>query len=156
MPDEETRRRSEEVRAKEERALARGDVVTAIAARQLDDTGEPHVDRHLAGQWIGLFLAPAVFFVHLQVTYLLVSWACATGTTLWLHVAGVVGLLLTIAGAAVAWLTWVRVGRHAPGDEGGPGPRARLLAVSGLGTSAMFVLLQLAQWVPVFFMSPCQ
>ncbi len=156
MPDEETTQRAEDARRDEERSARHGDVVTAMAAHRLDDTNEPHVDRHLAGQWIGLFLAPTVFFAHLQVTYLLVSWACATGTTLWLHVAGVIGVLLAAAGTAVAWVTWQRIGRHAPGEAGGPGPRARLLAVTGLGTSAMFVLLLLGQWVPVFFLSPCQ
>lgn len=39
----------------------------------------------LAAQWTGFFLAPATFFAHLQVAYVLVPWSCARGNLLWLH-----------------------------------------------------------------------
>ena len=150
-PEQRAREKGEE----KERALERGDVVTAVAAHELG-AADDRADRHLAGQWLGLFLAPAVFFVHLQLTYLMVPWACVQQTTLWLHVAGVAGVLLAALGTAIAWVTWVRVGREAPGEAAGPAPRARLLAVCGVATSAMFVLLLLAQWATAFFISPCQ
>lgn len=153
--DDDMERHAREVGESKEREMARGDVVTALAAHELGARDDA-ADRHLPGQWVGLFLAPAVFFVHLQLAYLLVPWACEKQTTLWLHVAGVASVVLAAAGTAVAWLTWMRIGRDAPGEAGGPAPRARLLAVSGFATSAMFVLLLLAQWVTAFFISPCQ
>ena len=156
MVDDETQRRAQATGEAKHREMQRGDVVTAAAAHELGASRDDTVDRHLTGQWVGLFLAPTVFFAHLQVTYLLVPWACETQTTLWLHVSGVVSVLLAAAGTAVAWLTWARIGRHAPGETGGPRARARLLAISGFVMSAMFVLLLLAQWATAFFISPCQ
>jgi hypothetical protein len=153
--DDDAARRGREVREEKHRELARGDVVTAVAAHELG-AARDDADRHLAGQWLGLFLAPAVFFAHLQLTYILVPWACEKQTTLWLHVSGIVSVLLAAAGTVIAWLTWVRIGRDAPGEAAGPAPRARLLAVCGFVMSAMFVLLVLAQWVSAFFISPCQ
>lgn len=153
--DDDVERHAHEVGEAKHRELARGDVVTAVAAHELD-AARDDVDRHLAGQWLGMFLAPATFFAHLQVAYLLVPWACERQTTLWLHVTGAAAVLLAAAGTAIAWLTWVRVGRHAPGEAAGPAPRARLLAIVGVATSAMFVLLLLAQVATAFFIPPCQ
>jgi hypothetical protein len=110
----------------------------------------------LAEQWFGLLWAPAVFFAHLQVAYVLVKWACLNHGEVWIHVAGVASVLLAALGMLVAWRAWDRAGREAPGEEGGPPPRARFLAVTGLGTSALFVLLLAAQWVAAFFISPCK
>ena len=112
--------------------------------------------RGLAEQWLGMLFAPAVFFAHLQVAYMLVPWACATGGHVWIHVAGVASVVLAAVGALFAWRAWDRVGCDAPGEAGGPVPRARLLGAVGLGMSAMFVLLLLAQWVAAFVISPCQ
>ena len=107
-------------------------------------------------QWVGLGLAPATFVVHLQVGYLLVLWACGNRAhELWIHVAGVLSVVLAAVGTWAAWLAWVKAGAEAPGEGPGPVPRTRLLAVSGLGMSALLTLLLLAQWVTAFFLSPC-
>ncbi|MFL5574993.1 MAG: hypothetical protein ACJ79S_03355 [Gemmatimonadaceae bacterium] len=110
----------------------------------------------LAAQWVGLLLAPATFFAHLQIAYVLVPRVCAHGGEVWIHVAGVASVVLAAVGALVAWRVWERAGRGAPGDGGGPAPRARFLAVIGVAESALFVLLLLAQWLAAFFISPCQ
>lgn len=110
----------------------------------------------LAAQMTSWFLAPAAFFAHLQVAYVLVPWSCASGSSLWLHVVGVLSAAIASVGAAMAWMVWVREGRSEPGDHGGPDPRARFIALTALGMSAVFVLLLLWQWVAAFFLSPCQ
>ena len=118
--------------------------------------GEGADERAPIGQWVGFFLAPAVFFAHLQIAYALVPWACVRDGELWIHVVGVASVLLALAGIAAAWRVWARTGRGAPGEDGGAVPRTRFLAVSGLCMSTMFALLLLAQWVTAFFISPCQ
>jgi hypothetical protein len=122
--------------------------------------GRKRIVRHpatsLAAQWTGFFLAPATFFAHLQVAYVLVPWSCARDSHLWLHVAGALSVLLALVGTAVAWTVWAREGGGEPGQHGGPSPRARFLAVSGVVMSAMFALLLAGQWVAVFIISPCQ
>ena len=107
-------------------------------------------------QWVGFFLAPAAFFTHLQVRYVLVPWACATNGQPWIHVVDVLALALALLGGFVAWRTWQRAGREDPGEAGGAVPRTRMLGVMGLGASLMFALVLLGQWVTNFFFSPCQ
>jgi len=107
-------------------------------------------------QWVGFFLAPAAFFAHLQVRYVLVPWACVRHGEAWIHVVGAISVALAALGAYAAWHTWQGAGREAPGEAGGAVPRTRLLGVVGLGMSLMFTLLLLGQWLTAFFLSACQ
>jgi len=107
-------------------------------------------------QWVGVFLAPAAFFTHLQVRYVLVPWACATNGWLWIHVVDVLAIAVALLGAYVAWGTWRRAGRDEPSEAEGAVPRTRMMGVMGLGTSLMFAFVLLGQWMTSFFFSPCQ
>jgi len=107
-------------------------------------------------QWVGFFLAPAAFFTHLQVRYVLVPWACATNGQVWIHVVDVLALALALLGALAAWRTWQRAGREEPSEAGGAIPRTRMMGVMGVGTSLMFALVLLGQWVTNFFLTACQ
>ncbi|HKP16618.1 MAG TPA: hypothetical protein VJT85_11145 [Gemmatimonadaceae bacterium] len=107
-------------------------------------------------QWVGLFLAPAAFFAHLQIRYVLVPWACATNGQRWIHVVDVLALALALLGAFVAWRTWQRAGREEPGEAGGAAPRTRMMGVTGFGMSLMLALVLLGQWATSFFFSACQ
>ena len=109
----------------------------------------------LLAQWTGLLLAPATFFAHLQIGYVLVPRACRYHEDLWLHVVGVASVVLAAVGLAIAWHVWQET-HDAAGEAGGPTPRARFLGATGLGVSALLVLLLTAQWVAAFFISPCQ
>jgi hypothetical protein len=131
-------------------------LIDASANREGRERIITHPATSLAAQWTGFFLAPATFFAHLQVAFVLVPWSCARGNHLWLHVAGALSVLLAIVGTVVAWTTWAREGGGEPGQDGGPSPRARFLAVTGFVMSAMFVLLLAAQWAAAFIISPCQ
>ena len=107
-------------------------------------------------QWVGLFLAPAAFFAHLQIRYVLVPWACATNGQLWIHLVDVLAVALALLGAFVAWRAWRSAGRGDPGEAAGASARTRLLAVTGLGMSLMLALVLLGQWAGAFFFSACQ
>jgi len=113
-------------------------------------------------QWIGFFLAPAVFFAHLQIAYVLIPWECTMQEEVWMHIVGALAVLLSLAGAAAAWISRARTSDadpHPPGhpDEG-PGPlfRTRFMADTGLGVSALLTLIVLMQWVAGFFITVCQ
>jgi len=127
------------------------------------DGATPHDYRgHLAGpaplaQWIGLFLAPAAFFLHLQGGYLLVLNDCGRdGGAGLVHAAGIVALLLALVGVWAAWITWVRGGREQPSDSGDALGRTRLMAAFGLGVSAHLALVLAAQVVMGFTIPRCQ
>jgi hypothetical protein len=109
----------------------------------------------IAAQWAGLLLAPASFFAHLQIGYVLVPRACRYHQDVWLHVVGVASVVLAAVGGWLAWRVWASTA-SAPGEAGGPMPRARFLGATGLGVSGLLILLLIAQWVTAFFISPCQ
>lgn len=110
----------------------------------------------LVAQWTGLLLAPAVFFAHLQTHYVLVYRACRYHQDIWLHVVGVTAVALAAFGAWTAWRVWAQAGGTAELEPAGPVPRARFLGLTGLGTSALLVLILLGQWLAAFVLSPCQ
>ena len=113
-------------------------------------------ERAPVAQWIGMFLAPAVFALHLQITYNVIPWACVRGGDVWVHVVDVLAVLLSLAGTIVAWRVWLSAGREVPGEGGGSLPRTRFMGATGLGLSAVVTLVLFAQWVAAFFVSPCQ
>ena len=107
-------------------------------------------------QWVGLFLAPATFFTHLQIGYVLVPWSCTKHDTVWLHAVNVLAVLLAVIGAWAAWRVHALAESSARNDDAGAVPRTRFLGVVGLGMSAMFVLLLAAQAIEAISLSPCQ
>ena len=107
-------------------------------------------------QWIGVFLAPAAYAAHLQITYVLVRWACVRGGDAWVHLVDLIAVVLAAIGVWGAWHTWSRAGRVEPGEAGGPGPRTRFLGVAGVGFSSAITLLLLWQAAAAFFISTCQ
>ena len=107
-------------------------------------------------QWLGIFLAPAVFFAHLEIGYLLLPWACTTRQELWVHLVAIVAVLLAAAGVATAWLARARGESAQPDDGAGMAPRTRFMGDVGLGISAVLTLILLAQAVAGFFLSSCQ
>lgn len=118
--------------------------------------GEYNRGRRLLQQWTALLLAPATFLVHLQVAYMLVPWACGNDGHVWVHVAGALSVLLSAAGALVAWRLWGATRRGAPSEGADLPSRARFVAVSGLVTSLAMTLVLVVQWVAVFVYSPCE
>jgi hypothetical protein len=110
----------------------------------------------LATQWFALLFAPAVFFAHLQIGYMLVPWSCNRHDALPVHLAGATSVVLGGVGTWVAWRLWSALHREAPGTGGGAPPRARFLALSGFVVSAMMTFVLIAQWAAAFFLTPCQ
>ena len=107
-------------------------------------------------QWVGLLLPAATFFAHLEIGYVLVPWACTMDQSIWLHVVGVLSVLLAIAGMLAAWSTWMRAGREVPGEGDGSLPRTRFLGAVGLGMGAIFTLILFVQWIAAFFIGVCK
>ena len=117
--------------------------------------GEPY-ERAGVLPWLGFFLAPAVFFVHLQIAYVLIPWECTKQDQLWQHLVGFLAVVVSSAGVAAAWVTRARTseaGEHPPGHPvEGPGPlfRTRFMADTGLGMSAaitLIILVNSRKWV---------
>jgi hypothetical protein len=118
--------------------------------------GRDRARSSLGAQWMGLFLAPAVFFAHLQLAYVLVPWSCATGNRIWPNVVDALSVTLAAGGVLIARHVWSRDDMGQESGAGGPSSRARFLGITGTVTGAMFVLLLAAQWAASWLISPCQ
>ncbi|QOR40039.1 hypothetical protein HNO52_17085 [Billgrantia diversa] len=110
---------------------------------------------HPVMMWSGWLIGPGAWALHLLGSYLLVSRACESGSMWLLHGATLFTLLLSLAGAAVAWRQWGRAGRRWPASGDGEAGRVRFMAVMGLLLSALSALLIVAEAIPNFFLSPC-
>jgi protein-S-isoprenylcysteine O-methyltransferase Ste14 len=107
-------------------------------------------------QWVGLFLPALVFFAHLEIGYVLVPWACATGHDVWIRVIGLLALALAAVGVLAAWRTWERARQEAREQPNRMRSRTRLLGEAGVGMGAIFMLILLVQWIAGFFLGSCQ
>jgi hypothetical protein len=107
-------------------------------------------------QWVGLLLAPVTFFLHLQIGYVMIPWACVHNQNIWLHVVGIASVVLAALGCIAAWRTWMTGGRNVPGDHGGAIARTRMLGAIGLGIGALITMILFVQWVAALFIGVCQ
>ena len=106
--------------------------------------------------WAGILLPPFAWFLHQQLSYLLVSWACTTGRPFTFYVVTVLMLLPALGGGLFSWLIWKRLGHDEPDEAGGVQARGRFMAVAGLLSSIMFCLVILAQALPSFMLNACE
>jgi hypothetical protein len=100
--------------------------------------------------WLAIVIGPLAWLVYLTTAYALVPWACRrpTGGLIALLAAGMVALALSTAGLVSAWQAWRRAGN-------GAATRTRFMALTGIGTSAIFVLVVVAGMLPLLLLSPC-
>lgn len=152
----------------QERPLSQEDVTAAqrsgavIPVATANDTGEATWSEPVAGrdvaQVIGIIGGPMALLIGLLAKYTLVEiWACKSDAgPLVVHVVAVATLLFALACGLVALSQWRLAGREAPGDIGGTEGRTRMMATLGVTLSLMSAIVIIAQWLPQFFVSPCQ
>lgn len=106
--------------------------------------------------WLAIVIGPLAWLAYLQTAYALVPWACRRPTAgmILLIAAGVVALGLSTAGLVSAWQAWRRVGRGG-GATDSVSNRTRFMALTGIGTSALFVLVVVAGMLPLLLLAPC-
>ena len=107
-------------------------------------------------QWFGILVPPLAMLINLSLGYALVPWSCAAKSRVLLHAEIAVLVVLSVVAGFVAHREWKRYGGGgAVDDAGGPGPRTRFLGALGMGSSALFTLILLAQWLANVFLTPC-
>ena len=105
--------------------------------------------------WTSVLVPPLVFLLNLEVSYVMVDWACNTRNDWSLHVVHVVSFALA-AGAGFLGLTLLRrVRSDAPEGGGGSDPRSRLLAMLGILSGSLFAVSVFAQWMTVMVLGTC-
>ena len=112
--------------------------------------------RALLAMWTGVLGAPLIFLIHLQVGYMLVPLDCTRESRLLAHIASVAGIILATGAGLMAVRTWRRRGDRWPDASASTVSRDRFLGAIGALLSGLSVLTLIAQWIPVFFISPCR
>jgi hypothetical protein len=106
--------------------------------------------------WAGLLAGPLAMLIELQVNYALVLWACSAGREWALHLVAALALCITLAGGLISWRNWRLAGAHWEDEGAGVIPRSRFMSIVGILMSALFALVIIAQWIPIFIYGPCQ
>jgi hypothetical protein len=105
--------------------------------------------------WTGVLGAPILWAIQLESIYSLSRFVCHRPWVEKLQHVGNAGLLLLAIGCCIhAFVDWRRLHdaeSTGPGAEG----RSRFMSVLGMMTSTLFILLMIAEWVPLFLIDPC-
>ena len=107
-------------------------------------------------QWFGVLIPPLAMLTNVSLGYAFVPWSCSAQSRTVLHIEIAALVLISIAAGVVAHREWSRHGGGGQSDDAaGPGPRARFLGAMGMGSSALFTLILLAQWFANVYLTPC-
>jgi hypothetical protein len=104
--------------------------------------------------WTSVLGGPFLFLLNLEVNYVMVDWACNTGTDWAIHVAHFLSLVLSAA-CALLGLTLLRRVRRAGPDSDRDNARSRLLATLGMLIGTFCAVSIFAQWIPVMVLGTC-
>jgi hypothetical protein len=109
--------------------------------------------------WFGILCGPLAAVANEQIEYVVGAWSCGrfdVTSRYLLHAVPIVLILLCVVAGLVAW------GEHTQpidaSDEHATTAdwsRRGFMAILGVGLSALGILVLLAQWMPVWYLSPC-
>ncbi len=116
--------------------------------------------------WFGMLAGPAAWGLHLLVGYALVSLRCTFGVfgarllgfsvlDLLLFALTLLTVALTVVGAIVAHRRWRHFGGGALLARDRTQPPGRFMALTGLASSAVFLLAIVLQAIPFLVLHPC-
>lgn len=107
--------------------------------------------------WTGVLGGPVAWAIQFQIGYTLCRFSCTREHLAAVHHALTLATLIAaVACTLLALREWRRSGPPGShGDEGGALGRSRFLAALGVLSSGLFSIVIVAEWVPMFFLSPC-
>ena len=104
---------------------------------------------------MAVLLGPIAALVNHGIIYVAMPWACGHDRYATLHIIPVICLLTAVGAGVLAYAEWTRVGGGLHAPDASVRDRSRFLALCGLATSALSVLLILSQWLAIFVFGPC-
>jgi hypothetical protein len=108
--------------------------------------------------WLAIALGPLAWLAYVQIAYALVPWACrhpGAAGRLGLYGAGAAVLAIAVVAVVLAWPAW-RATDRATADDAPPAGRTRFMALTGIGSAALFVVVAIAGVLPLFLLAPCE
>ena len=106
--------------------------------------------------WLLVVAAPVIVAIEQQANYVLVVQACSAQRNIALYAVSVVSIALILAKAAIAFLTWRAEGTTWPTEKTDLPARIRFIAVLGMLSSGMSLLVVIAQGIATVLFNPCQ
>ena len=106
--------------------------------------------------WIGVLLPPIIAAIQMEADYVLVRQACAAHQGIALYAVTGGAALFTFASGLFSLVAWRRFGAAWPGESADVITRGRFIAVLGMMSSGLFLLLILAQGIATLYFHPCQ
>lgn len=101
--------------------------------------------------WASLITSPIVWFINLEASFAWAPLACQGRGKSALYLMTLLALALSIASGFLACIQWSHVDR-----EETRGSRRSFMAMAGMATSFLFVLVIVAQAIPTFLFSGCE
>ena len=105
--------------------------------------------------WPALVLAPSVALANTAIAYALVSPSCAQQDVTTLHLVTIASLLACALFTFGAYLNWQGARVLAGPQEAPDQARRRFLSQVATLCGLLSTLVVLAEWLPVFMVSPC-
>lgn len=105
--------------------------------------------------WPALLVAPLIAFTNGAIAYALVSPSCSRQEVVDLHLLSIASLLACFVVTVPAALNWQRAGALAGGGKVAAQARHRFFSQVGTLTGLLSILVVLAEWLPVWIVSPC-
>jgi hypothetical protein len=104
---------------------------------------------------VALLFGPLALAFDQGLSYVLVKWACATGTTSVFGGIALIAVGMTAAGALSGWSLVLSL-RAADGRGGTPRDPRYFMAIVGIALNALVALLIITAVVPRQLLSPCE
>jgi hypothetical protein len=122
------------------------------ADRQTEPSEAPAGATRDSALWFGVLAGPVAWAARFTASYALVGPACATGAWWPLPLLTAAGVLVTAVAGLVAWRAW----RSFPDADGGAVfGRRRFMAFAGVSLSVLFIIVTLAESLPMLWIGPC-
>jgi vacuolar-type H+-ATPase subunit I/STV1 len=106
--------------------------------------------------WLLVVLGPIINAIEMQINFVLVRQACSAQRNLGLYAVILVAIALTVAIAFFAYVIWKQAGTDWPTEAPDIATRIRFIAVLGILSSAMSLLVIVAQGIATIQFDPCQ
>jgi len=103
------------------------------------------------GLWLGMVGPPTIWLIQFQTVYMLVYPACGAQHNFVIHVTCFIFLLVVAAFGLSPLRTW----RNAASAPDKVGRTRSFMAIVGVMSTALFLLLVIAQWIAAFIVDPC-
>ncbi len=106
--------------------------------------------------WLLLVAGPIIVAIEQQANYVLVAQACTAQRNIALYAVSIASIALILATAAIAFVTWKVEGTTWPTEKTDLPARVRFIAVLGMLSSGMSLLVVIAQGIATVLFNPCQ